>query len=241
MPRGLPDYYNPDTLISQRLANVEEIVTQQRGFASLDNRGRTLFFDRFEVAGGAWISANSGDASNPDLDGNICYVRPTSIVMAAGTLTGVGVSWMIKRFLLGATSRLGIETALGYRTGACTYHVSITYNLDGEETLAELRVLDGSGDISIYTGGAFVSVGNVGFNAGATLCWLPVKLVADYANDIYLRLVVGQEEIDLSDYALDTSSVAEAGLAEITLKCVADDDVANSGHYGYAIITVDEP
>ncbi len=66
-------------------------------------------------------------------------------------------------------------------------------------------------------------------------------LVADFASDTYVRLIVGQEEIDISDYSLITSSVAEAGLAEFTLKCIADDDVANSGHYGYAIITVDEP
>ncbi len=241
MPRGLPDYFNPDTLVSIRLANVEEIVTQQRAFASVDNRGRTLLFDHFGEAGAAWISANSGDGSNPDLSTTTCYVRPNSVLMAAGTLSGGGFSWMAKRVLLGATARLGLETAIVYDTLACTYYITMTYNLGGEETLAELRVLPPSGDISIYTGGSFVSVGNVGFNAGASVAWIPLKLVADFENDIYLRLIVGQEEIDISAYSLDTSSVAEPGLAEFTLRGQADDDVSNNAYYGYAIITVDEP
>lgn len=241
MPRGLPDYYNPDTLISQRLANVEEIVTQQRGLASVDNRGRTLLFDRFDVAGAAWISAKAGDASYPDLSTTTCYVRPTSVLMAAGTQTGSGVSYMVKRVLFGATTRLGLETAIVFDTSACTYLITIVYNLDGDETIAALKILPPSGDIQIQTGGSFVSVANVGWNADAAVAWIPLKLVADFENDAYLRLIVGQEEIDLSAYPLNTSAVAEPGLAEFTLAGIADDDDTNNAYYGYAIITVDEP
>ncbi len=241
MPRGLPDYHNPDTLISQRLANVEEIVSQQRGFASVDNRGRTLLFDRFDVAGSAWIVAKQGDGVNPDLSTTTCYVRPNSVKMDAGTLTGVGFSWMVKRVLLGATARLGLETAVVSDTLACPYYIAIIYNLGGDETIAELFFVPSSGALSIKTGGSFVSVGNVGFNAGAAVAWIPLKLVADFENDIYLRLIVGQEEIDLSAYPLNTSDESEPGLAEFRLRAQADDDVTNNAYYGYAIITVDEP
>ena len=241
MARGLPDYYNPDTLISQRLANVEEIVTMSRGFASVDNRGRALLFDKFEQAGAAWISATSGDGSNPVLSDTTCYVRPKSIKFDAGTLSGSGISWMVKRVMLGVTARLGLETAIVYDTLACTYRIAITYNLGGNETLAELRILPPSGDIAVWTLSKWVTVGNVGFNAGSAVTWIPIKLVADFESDFYLRLIVGQEDIDLSFKTLGATAVDQPGLAEFVLKAVADDDVSNNAYYGYAIITVDEP
>ncbi len=241
MPRGLPDYYNPDTLISQRLANVEEIVTQLRGVASVDNRGRSLLIEKFDQNLSRWIISSSGDGSNPALSTNEAYIPPNSVYFDCGTSGGSGNSNMQVRLHLGASAKLGLETALWYEDGAPIYDVRMRYNLGGSAFEAYLNVDPSTGDVSILVGGSQVSVGEVGYVATSVGLWIPVKLVADFENGIYQRLIVGQEQIDLDAYSMDSSAISRPGLSDFTFFLDATNAVNNDAFIGMVVITVDEP
>ena len=241
MPRGLPDYYNPDTLVSQRLANVEEVVTAVRKIASMDNRGRTLFFDNFNENLVGWAADVDGDGNNAVLSTAQAYIPPASALLDAGTSGEGGESWLEKHIHLGASALLGFETSYWYHEDAPQYWISMHYDLSGDGYLARLAVKPSNGDIRIYTPAGFVIVGNVGYSAGSEGVWLPIKLVGDFANGTYMRALAGQEQIDVSTYSLRTSYESLPGRATYKILGFAANAVTNDAYIGHATGTVDEP
>ena len=98
-----------------------------------------------------------------------------------------------------------------------------------------------SGVVRIWIDSEFVTVGNIGYNGSANGPWLLIKLVADFVNGNYVRALIGHLELDLTDYALDSSVVAQSGWATFWLKCTAVNAVTNDGYIGHVAGTVDEP
>ncbi len=241
MPRGLPDYYNPDTLVSQRLANVEEIVTQQRKIASIDNRGRTLFFDSFGEGMGGWLLSNDGLGEDAVASTAKSLIPPASAYLDAGTSGSSGGSSIIKGFHLGASALIGLETSFRYANNTPNLELFMYYNLAGNEFFARMDILPLSGVVRIWIDSEFVTVGNIGYNGSSAGPWLLIKLVADFVNGKYVRALIGHLELDLTAYALDSSAAAAAGRATFWLKCTAVNAVTNDGYIGHVAGTVDEP
>jgi len=241
MPRGLPDYYNPDTIVSQRLANVEEVVTALRGTTSIDNRGRTLFFDRFGDGLFAWDTPYGGDGKEPTVHTSVALIPPSAVFLDAGTTGGDGRSYILRRFHLGESVRLGLETHILYNVLCPLYRIHIAYNLAGSEYVAQLEVLPASGVLRIKVSGDWTTIGNVGYASYSGKVWLPLKMVADFESGYYVRGLVGQEQIDLSDYPLDSSAVLRAGMAQFENRCIAANAVTNQGFVGFTSGTIDEP
>ncbi len=241
MPRGLPDYYNPDTLVSQRLANVEEVVTAVQKLANIDNRGRTLFFDSFGEGLSSWLTSQEGDGVAAVSSTTRALIPPASAFLDAGTSGGGGVSNMIKQFHLGASALLGWETSLLYTNTAPDYRMFTYYNLEGNNFFARLDIQPLTGIVRIWVPDEFITVANIGYNGRVNGPWLLVKLVADFANGKYVRALVGHLEIDLSSYSLDSSAVAAPDLSAFWLSVAAVRAVTNYGYVGHVIATVDEP
>lgn len=241
MARGLPDYYNPDTIVSQRLANVEEAVTAIKRMSSVDNRGRTFVFEHFNENMAGWDAVLSGDGVAGAISTDDAYIPPSSVVIDAGTLAGSGFSYLRKHIILGETKRVGIEAAVMYRNDAPEYQIFMTYNREGTNYEGRLSVLPADGVIKVGVPGDWNAVGNIGYNADAGNTWLPLKLVCDFEDNIFIRALIGQTQLDLEDYALTATSVASPGLARFFLWAEARSAAPNDAYFGYAAITVDEP
>jgi hypothetical protein len=241
MPRGLPDYFNPDTIVSQRLANVEEVVTIIRGIASLDNRGRTLFYDHFATGLGGWKTTKTNNGVLGASSTTWALVAPNSAYLDAGTVGINGYSSLNKRIHLGSSKRLGLEASILFTANVPDFWLEILYNLDGDEYNARLRVEALSGDVDIELAGGWQNVGEVGYAAPANGPWLLVKMVADYSTGMFVRALIGQEQIDLSDYALPSTAVSAPGKADFKIRAKAIHAVTNDAYIGHGAITVDEP
>jgi len=241
MPRGLPDYYNPDTLVSQRLANVEEVVTAIQKIANIDNRGRTLFFDSFGEGLSGWATSKSNDGVLGVASTAKALIPPASAFLDAGTVGSLGSSNMVKTVHLGASVLLGFETSFLYTNTAPDYRMLIYYNLLGNNFYARLDVQPITGIVRIYVPDEFITIGNIDYNGIANGPWLLLKLVADFANGKYVRALVGHLEIDLSSYSLDSSASAQPDLSSFWLTVAAVRAVTNYGYIGHALGTVDEP
>ncbi len=241
MPRGLPDYYNPDTIVAQRLANVEEVVTAVQRMASMDNRGRTIVFEHFNENLSGWDTVKGGDGVVGSIKTDDAYIPPSSLYIDAGTSGGSGLSYVRKHIVLGETKRLGLETAIMYRSDAPLYELILLYNRAGTNYEGRLTVNPTDGVINVGVPGDYDIVGEIGFNADASNSWLPLKLVADFEDNIFVRALIGQRQIDLTDYPLTASSVASPGLARFILWAEAIQAANNDAYFGYAALTVDEP
>ena len=119
--------------------------------------------------------------------------------------------------------------------------MDLLYNVSGNEYFARMEVLPLTGDLRVWVPTEWITVGNVGYARTASAPWLPLKLVADFASGTYSRLLVGQQQIDLSSYALDSAAFSLPGYAEFELRCIPGDDNSNTGSIGFVAVTVDEP
>lgn len=240
MPRGLPDYYNPDTLVSQRLANVEEIVTALRGVPSLDNRGRTIFFDNFKDGVAAYYLTSGGDGSDAVADTSIAEVPPNSLYFECGTDAGSGSStaWRIIRSI--AAKKVGFEVSIGFTAALPDITCMLRYD-DGDNQLEGRWELDGNnGIITVWDVNTPKVIATMTAEPGRT-GWLPIKIVLDFENRVYTRCLVGLSSIDVSDYSLRSIATAYEGQLSLYLNGTAQDDATNEMYVGHIAITADEP
>lgn len=241
MPRGLPDYYNPDTIVSQRLANVEEVVTAIRKIGSIDNRGRTLFIDDFNEDLAGWVVSSEDAAADPVLSTGQAFIPPAAVYLDAGDTGGDDNSKLTKIIQLGASARIGFELSYWYHSDAPMLQAEIRYDLAGDDYFAYLSVTPADGAVRIWSSAGWTTICNVGYNAWSEGAWLPLKFVADFETGEYVRLLVGQEEYDISAYVLMSTILAVAGRAEFRLICYPTGEGADTGYIGHAVGTVDEP
>lgn len=240
MPRGLPDYYNPDTLVSQRLANVEEIVNHQRGIASLDNRGRTLWFTRFADGVADWYKANVGDGSDPAASTTLALVAPNSMLLAAGTDSGNGLSQATKRVYVKDIRKAGFEFSVYYDADLADTNFGFNYYNGTNRVQGLVRVDRDAKAIQVADNGTPVTVASLPTSAAAGF-WLMIKFVVDFENEVYERLLIGLKQYDISEYALELIANSDQGALFTRFTSYPVDDNTNVAYVGHAALTIDEP
>lgn len=240
MPRGLPDYYNPDTLVSQRLANVEEIVTILQGIANLDNRGRTLYYTHFDEGVNGWYKAKSGDGVVPVATINEAEIEPASFKMDAGTDGGNGTTTTEKSFLVQEIKVAGLEFSLAHRANSAEVTIVFSYDngtirlygqLVYDPNATTLYIMDNSTPVAVVDLPGAISPTD----------WLQIKLVVDFENQEYVRLLVGLDQIDISGYSLPTMPTVLPGILFARFETDAQGDTGDIAYVGHVAITIDEP
>jgi len=240
MPRGLPDYYNPDTLVSQRLANVEELLTLMRGVASIDNRGRTFYYSNFGEGIRSWRLKNFFDGSLPVCSALQAEVDPASMEMDAGTLSGSGENYAEKRFRIHDLKKAGLEFSLAHYNDSAKVAGILAYDNGTNYVQGRIDIDQVAKTVEIYDDDTPVTVVTLPASY-AQIDWLPVKVVFDFENGIYLRLLVGLRQYDLTKYSLSLGGTVQEGVFITHIKGIAVDDGDNIAYIGHVAITVDEP
>ncbi len=240
MPRGLPDYFNPDTLVSQRLANVEEVVSAVQGIANLDNRGRTFYYDHFGEGVNGWSKAKTGDAAEAAASTVKAEIEPASLKINSGTDTGLGTATIAKAWLINDIKSGGLEFSYIHNSIAPKLTVHFIYDngtlrlfgqLVFDHDAGTVVIMDGATPRTIYT-----------LPGGATpFKWLTVKLVCDFETPAYVRFLAGLEQTDISAYSIPTTATQVAGTLEVRFVTDALDDNENTAFIGHVTLTIDEP
>lgn len=240
MPRGLPDYYNPDTLVSQRLANVEEVVSAVQGIANLDNRGRTFYYDHFGEGVNGWSKAKGGDAVEAAASTAKAEIEPASLKINSGTDTGNGSAIVAKSWLINDIKSGGLEFSYIHNTIAPELTVDLIYDNGTLRLFGRLVFDHDAGTVSILDNITLRTVYTL--PGGATpFKWLTVKIVCDFETPAYVRFLAGLEQTDISAYSIATNPSQVAGTLEVRFTADALDDNENTAFIGHVTLTIDEP
>ena len=240
MPRGLPDYYNPDTLVSQRLANVEEVVTAVQGLANLDNRGTTLSFEHFAEGLSGWNTLKTGNGVLAVASTAEALIEPACMLLNSGTDSGGGTTTAQKRLNVRDVKKAGFEFSFHYRTIAAKLSAGFGYS-NGTKWYHGSVIIDRSAKVIQITDDLTPTTIVSLPTAPLAGDWLIVKLVIDFENAAYVRLLVGQTQFDISEYALYDTADANAGFLRAQFVTDAFDDSSNYAYIGHVAITIDEP
>lgn len=240
MPRGLPDYYNPDTLVSQRLANVEEIVTILQGIANLDNRGRTFYYTHFAEGIPGWYKAKTGDGVLPVAAINHAEIAPACLQIDSGTDGGNGTSTAIKSFLIQDIKLAGLEFSYLHHPLAPELTVHWIYDNGTLKLYGQIVFDHDAGIISIMDGATPRTIFTLPGTA-QPYKWITIKLVVDFETPAYVRILEGFDQVDISAYSVPTVPTQVDGTLEVRFVTDALDDNANIAYIGHLAITIDEP
>jgi hypothetical protein len=217
-----------------------DIVTAILRQGSADARGRLLFVDTFANGLSGWEAVHAGDAKDPEVRVDVVELPPASAYFDAGTVGGGGSGVLQRSLVIGDVTRVGVE--LGVRTGQIPpdYTLQVTTEgIDVKYTGAILVSVAGS-NIQLLTPTGYELIVNpapVGFDTA----WMIVKLVVDQTTGKYVRAVVGQLEINLEAYDMQTLIVPGNGRVSVDVKCAATNGTSLPGIIGHVFVTVDEP
>lgn len=220
MPRGYPDYE----------ASVEPAIAL-----------KTVWSDDFEAPVLKWVPNSSVGGTNPIPSSTQVWVGAQSIYFVTAAVAGEWAE-IRQRFPLLQLGKVGIECFMLLSTftpGYMRFRIDI---FDGTNvTTAELHLDHQAQTATIITPLGPIVVATKCFNLGPERVFMPVKLVVDMDTDLYTRLLIGPQQIDLSTHSLANPIPSTDKLEEVSIRLV---DVAGVGMWAYVdnfILTQNEP
>ncbi len=240
MARGLPDYYNPSTLVSQRIVDLAGVMSAVAKIPPLDGRGRLAYIDTFgEGPFGVQVQA-TGTGGVVGMDTVIAEIPPASLKAQPGT-GGVNPRIIVSRsFLADTPSAMGIE--VGVSSAAAVAQIQLALNYQGPVNAM-------TGDIYVHTGTGLIQIVHSGGTSTLTTKrvmddpteWVMLKLVIDFANSVFSRFLFGQTQYDLSAYTPVSAASTYPGKGDAVIRIKNDNGVQSTVRLGHLAITTDEP
>lgn len=240
MPRGLPDYYNPSTLVSQRIVDLAGVMSAVAKIPPLDGRGRLAYVDTFsEGVYGVQLQA-TGTGGVISLDTAIAEVPPVSLKAQPGT-GGINPRVIVSRLFFADTpSAFGLEIGVSSLDVDARIEMVINYHTPTAALAGEVYIYTSTGLIQVVHSGGTSTLATKRAMTDPYE-WITLKLVIDFANSVFSRFLWGQTQYDLSAYAPVSTAGGTPGKGEIVVRFKNDNGVQSTLRLGHLAITTDEP
>lgn len=247
MARGKPDGGFQQYLTGANISDLGWMTYMLWGFAPLDSLGRPVFLDTFNNGIGAWTAKHDGaTAADPVLTTRHTFVAPSAVKFDAGLSGPVGAgtdSILTKLFQLRSPTRAGLEVAWDWEPGGCPFEQVMDYQFDATHFYeASIRYDPNLGQWLLQTNSGYLAIVNDAPPAGTiSPAYVQVKLVADFSTGKYVRAIIGQQALDLSNGVMPIFTFTQTQ-GNLTIDLDAWGDGTREFHQaGYVLLTKDEP
>jgi hypothetical protein len=240
MPRGGPDYGNPGYQIAVPQLDTGDLLVGMRGLNSCDGRGRLFFLDTFGEGASGWAPMVTAGVPNPFGYMYQAEVPPVCLKMDVSAVPGTSTGGLKRDWNSSNTNRIGLEVGVNWGTFRASLKISLRTRAAVGYTYGTLT-LQNDGQVLIRDA-AFTNrlITTVPTPASGN-AWMPLKIVTDSERKIWVRIVIGQDEYDVSKYGLwpDATAWNDDIYAELLAISVAGG--YNTVYLGHVILTLDEP
>lgn len=243
MARGHPDYNALDITFFSKVDPNADVIAEQSGFARLDNRGRVLWFDDFRQGLNRWNQQNGSGGTDPIhiLSEELSIGYHGSIKLDC--LVNSGISMIDTTLVLPVSKRLGVEVGLRLVANCGDVEINLSHSYSNAVTKTALFYVEsGTGAIVIYDGftrRTIFTPSSVGIILNS---WITVKFVVDLETNTWVRCLLGNQQFELSQYALRNGTAGLQGYTEVILRNTGTTATLKEEWYcGYVIISGDEP
>ncbi len=240
MPRGAPDYNQPDYNIASVQFDDGVLLTALAGIAPLDGLGRIVSFDNFRDGFNDWDRAQSQATGLPVLTSSVARVSPVSVLLYGSAGVNASTCYIRKVVNNTVSSRIGLEFSVLSNQADVYLYVDQQAYTDTFRYNAQIRIQPLNFTVELRTMAGYVQVATLPQGIG-TSPWVTIKLVSDLSTGKYVRLMVGDTKIDLSSsiYQIGAGSAQRGVLYQFEN---SDDNKHQENVYiGHVIITMDEP
>ncbi len=206
--RGAPDWLTPSYKVASPTIDLSEIASMLYGFSLLDQQGRLLLLDTFNNGLAAWFTTQGGAAAPPEITTDSpAFVAPNSVRLNPGVVLN-DATQLDRTIVLGVSSRIGLEAAFEtLATGGLVY-ITMLYGTPAADYLAQMRYDPTTAIWSVNTPSGWADI----LTQTTTLAYVQAKLVADFGASTYLRAVIGEVVVPLTQYWLPTGTSIADGL-----------------------------
>jgi len=240
--RGQPDYgLYTGTPVASGIADPGEAAARLGGINVYDRRGWTVWMDDFELPVLRWSVDSSAGSPDPVLSTNQQWMGAQSVYLA--TVAGVGQwSALGKDFALLRLGRIGFEFFIRLENHSLGY-LNFDINIYDGTNLSEANLyLDADArTASIVTPAGLIPIATDCFRVLPAKDWLPVKLVLDMDTDMYVRLLVGPTEYDISAHAMRPGPLSNEKYVYVRLTLYGDTTDDCNAYLDDFILTQNEP
>jgi len=212
-----------------------------------DRRGEVVWYDTFSSPGEGELLMSGASLSDISLTTALALNGALSRKVTAGADPGDEV-YVYKQLEIPALTRSGIEVAMSTRSANPS--ISAMFYVGIRAVHGEPGTLDLNGSVSLdldtkdfkllTSQGVWTTVGNIGNSFGGEYTFNNIKLVVDFKQKRYVRLLVNHNEYDLSSYGLAEYQISDTSFAEYSFAWVNITDVLPM-YMGNMIATQREP
>lgn len=242
MAHGVPDWGHARQITSFSVVDdLAELAARLGSVHVHDRRGDVLWMEDFSQDIEAWYSYTEGTGAAVALSTTYPKWPPNSVKLTGGSSTGGNV-YIAYRMGLPSLKRLGLEASIAFFTPFDVFYFMLEHEDGTEVTRARVRISDTADNLTYEdSGGTYVELAELDRLDHEQGAYHTLKVVADFEEGEYMRVLFDDQSFDLSGNALRTLS--QTGIPMLTLWFLF---FSRSGENDYcqidgAILTQDEP
>lgn len=223
------------------LQDMGELAVRIEAPISTDRRGDYVWFDDFRHGVGKWTAGGTGGTGSLDLRCDTPYHSPYYCEITAPT--GNDNNKYIQKILGNViTGRIGMDAVMSFPYAL--KYMQMELNVYDGSFLhdAKLKYTTATNAWSLYTAlSTFTDIYTRDIAFGGNVLWYPIKIVFDINTGKFVRFLLGQDEINISDYNYYKSAIPATPQFRFRLYAVSDGTGAAKIQVAQVIITHGEP
>lgn len=238
----MPDNY-PWMLTSERtpIIDIGELAARLKSSATYDRRGEVLWIDDFRHGLSGWLTAALGADNSIKVSADHSYHTGYSILITSKK-NGVALTTMTRTLAPPALNKWGVEVALAFLTPWKWFNLQFERYTGTRQYKCSVQLDVPNSAINIINSvGAWEKVATLPTIDYNPPTYFPFKIVGDFDNNEYVRLLFGSNEYDLSGNAFSSAVSAINLQNRIYLTFTARAASTDQVHVGYVIVTANEP
>lgn len=242
MAHGAPDYSNVrKEAYIHRLDDMAELANRLTDDLSLDRRGDVLFVENWQYGLNRWQQFPLGTGASVDLSNDNFVSRGVSLLLTGGSDAQRNVT--VRYYLpYVEITKNGFEVRVLEDTNVEQIRLQIQLVNDGDYSYgAAVWDIDAKTIQIVDDTGTWITVHSGFDNPYSVKTFSIFKLVIDYENSAYVRLIFNNEIIDLSSYSLYSGTTSTADNMHVLLQVKSKETVNGTAYFDNMIITGNEP
>ena len=242
MVRTAPDYSNVRSEAPlHRLDDMAELAARLGSIATFDRAGRIVWLDDFSKGLGSWITVTNGTGADVSLVTTYPEFPPFCVLMTGGA-DDQRLALLIQYFAPQELSKLGTELSAGFYSDWDVFSI-IMYRFDGTTRYeASVRLDYGNSRVDIKDhNGVWQKIADLPNLRQGNGCYHKIKLVADFENNVYHRLVLNQRGYKITEYAMQESASGQGEHFQLHVSHVSRAGWNDAVRVDGVVITQNEP
>lgn len=242
MAHGHPDWGADAPLATvYSLQDLAELAARLSSIVTFDRRGNVIFLDSFDHGLMGWVASPFGTGAAVEQSAEFCRTGPFCAKLTGGS-TSPHAALLLRSFPYPVLGKLGLEFSFDLNSVVDYFYAGLIMETGATRYRARLRFQPDAGDVDYEDSeGSWVNLLTGASFSTTKVRHTTVKIVADFLNAKYCRVIFNNQTFDLS--AEDLWSLASAAAAYVGISFLVNSDAGENGicWLDDVIVTQNEP